>query len=65
MKRSPQLRIAKSADESFSRNAITAALLLAGLVSPASAIETVWFGGTGDWGLATDWSWLYALPCGT
>lgn len=56
MKRSPQLRIAKSADESFSRNAITAALLLAGLVSPASAIETVWFGGTGDWGLATDWS---------
>ena len=35
---------------------IVGALLAGGLASSAHAIDTIWFGGSGDWGVGTNWS---------
>src|SRR6185312_4824823 len=47
--------------ERLSRNAfrvlpIVAAMVGCGIVQPAFAVDHTWFGGTGDWGLNTNWS---------
>lgn len=35
---------------------VAAALLALGVGAPAHALSTVWFGGSGDWGVAANWS---------
>ena len=35
---------------------IVAAMAASGIIQPAFAVDHTWFGGTGDWGLNTNWS---------
>ena len=35
---------------------IIAALAASGIIQPAFAVDRTWFGGTGDWGVNTNWS---------
>ena len=48
--------IEQSSHKVFRALPIVAAMAACGVIQPAFAVDRTWFGGTGDWGITTNWT---------